>query len=74
MSDTIKEIIEIVINNGLGVASFLALLYFMYNSMSATNTCLKDIKDTLVLIQSNLIKLSERVSDIEYKLKDIKYE
>lgn len=69
MSEAIKDIVEIIINNGLGVASFLALLYFMYNSMNATNTCLRDIKDTLVLIQSNLIKLTERVTDVEEKIK-----
>ena len=34
-----EQIVNIVVQNGLGVGSFIALLYFM-------GTSLKDIKDT----------------------------
>ena len=64
-----ENLIEIIVNNGLGIASFIALIYFMNTSLKDMNVNMVNIKDTLVLIQSNLIKLSERVSDIEEKVK-----
>lgn len=64
-----QDIVQIIVNNGLGVASFIALVYFMNTSLKDMNTNMVAIKDTLVLIQTNLIKLSERVSDVEEKIK-----
>lgn len=64
-----QDIVQIIVNNGLGVASFIALIYFMNTSLKDMNNNMVAIKDTLVLIQTNLIKLSERVSDVEEKIK-----
>lgn len=64
-----NEIIQVIVNNGLGVASFIALIYFINTTLKDMNTNLVVIKDTLVLVQTNLIQLSERVSDIEDKIK-----
>lgn len=64
-----QDFVQIIVNNGLGVASFIALIYFMNTSLKDMNTNMVAIKDTLVLIQTNLIKLSERVSDVEEKIK-----
>ena len=64
-----ENILQIIVNNGLGVASFIALIYFMNTSLKEMNENMVGIKDTLVLIQTNLIKLSERVSDVEDKMK-----
>ena len=64
-----QDFVQIIVNNGLGVASFIALIYFMSTSLKDMNTNMVAIKDTLVLIQTNLIKLSERVSDVEEKIK-----
>ena len=65
-----EDMIQVVVNNGLGVGSFLALLYFINTTLKDMNTNLNSIKDTLVLIQTNLIRLSERVSDVEDKIKE----
>ena len=65
-----QDLIQVVVNNGLGVASFIALIYFINTTLKDMNVNLIGIKDTLVLIQTNLIKLSERVSDVEDKLKE----
>lgn len=64
-----QDLIQVVVNNGLGVASFMALIYFINTTLKDMNVNLINIKDTLVLIQTNLIKLSERVSDVEEKIK-----
>lgn len=64
-----QDLIQVIVNNGLGVASFIALIYFINTTLKDMNVNLVNIKDTLVLIQTNLIKLSERVSDVEEKIK-----
>lgn len=64
------ELINVIINNGLGVASFIALLYFINTTLKDTNATLVTMKDTLVTIQTNLIKITERVQDIENKIKE----
>ena len=64
-----QDLIQVIVNNGLGVASFMALIYFINTTLKDMNVNLINIKDTLVLIQTNLIKLSERVSDVEEKIK-----
>ena len=51
-----QDFVQIIVNNGLGVASFIALIYFMSTSLKDMNTNMVAIKDTLVLIQTNLIK------------------
>lgn len=65
-----EEIIQIIVNNGLGVASFIALIYFINTTLKDMNTNMTTIKDTLILVQTNLIKLSERITDIEEKIKE----
>ena len=64
-----QDLIQVIVNNGLGVASFIALIYFINTTLKDMNVNLVNIKDTLVLIQTNLIKLSERISDVEEKIK-----
>jgi hypothetical protein len=65
-----EEFIQVIVNNGLGVASFIALIYFINTTLKDMNSNLTTIKDTLILVQTNLIKLSERVSDVEEKIKE----
>ena len=62
-----EEFIQICVNNGLGIASFIALIYFMKVSISKTNDTLTEINKTLITIQTSLLNLSERVSDLEEK-------
>ena len=64
-----EQIINVIVNNGLGVASFLALLIFMYKYMNKMETTLTKISETLTLIQTNLMSLSNRVDEIEDKVK-----
>lgn len=53
-----EEIINVCINNGLGVASFIALIIFIFKYQSKAN-------DTLDNISKTLIELSERISKLE---------
>lgn len=61
------DIIDVVIQSGLGVASFLALMFFMYIIMKDITKSLNDISNTLIQIQLNLSQLNERVDKIEEK-------
>ena len=60
-----EQFIQVCVNNGLGVASFIALLYFMKVSLAKNNDTLEEINKTLLTIQTNMINLTERVSDLE---------
>ena len=60
-----KDIINIAVNNGLGICSFIALLYFIYKYIGELNSTLKKINDSMIEIQVALVKLTERVTDIE---------
>jgi len=62
-----KDIINIAVNNGLGICSFIALLYFIYKYIGELNSTLKKINESMIEIQVALVKLTERVSDIEKK-------
>lgn len=65
-----KEIIDIVVQNGLGVASFVALIYFMKTSLTDIKETNEDIAKTLTLVQSNLSSLEARISQIERNSND----
>ncbi len=60
-----KEIVDVIVQNGLGVASFIALIYFMSTSLKDIKDTTEKISDTLILIQNNLVNLENRVTQIE---------
>ena len=64
-----QDIINIVMNNGIGVASFMGLLYFVNNYISKMNDTLMQVSLTLNSIKDSLITLSSRVDEIEEKIK-----
>lgn len=60
-----EQIINVVVQNGLGVASFIALIWFMNTSLKDMNKTMSDISATLIQIQLNLSQLNNRVDDLE---------
>lgn len=64
-----EQIVEVLMNNGIGFASFIALIYFMSTSLKDIKSSNQEISKTLVAIQSALTSLTERVDDIEQKIK-----
>lgn len=70
-----QELINVAVNNGLGICSFIALLYFIFTINKQNNDNQKDLNETLnkindsmVEVQVALVKLTERVSDVEMKV------
>lgn len=64
-----EEIVNVLMNNGIGFASFLALIYFMSTSLKDIKASNQEISKTLIAIQTALTSLTERVNDIESKMK-----
>lgn len=64
-----EDFITVVVNNGVGIGSFLALLYFVNTYISKMNDTIHDISLTLTTIKDSLLTLSARVDEIEDKLK-----
>lgn len=56
-----EEIVNIITNNGIGVA---CVLYFMYFN----STTLKSMTDTMNEVKQSLILFNERLQNIEEKL------
>lgn len=65
-----KEIIDIIVQNGIGVGSFIALLLYIFNDKKESNTIMTKVSDTLIGINISLATLTDRVDKIEEKIKD----
>lgn len=56
-----EQLIDIIVNNGIGVA---CILYFMYFN----STSLKAMTETMNEVKQSLILFNERLENIEQKL------
>ena len=63
-----EQIVNMIVENGVGVASFIALLYFMSTSLKDIKDTTEEISKTLLLIQNNLTSLQARVETIENRV------
>lgn len=62
-----EEFVNIITQNGIGVACVLFMIYFINTTLSNNNKILDEIQKTLVEINVNLISLSNRVDKLEEK-------
>ena len=67
-----EELMNIIVQNGIGVGSFIALLYFMDISLKDIKSNTEEITKTLILIQGNLNSLTQRVEIMENKVNETK--
>ena len=63
-----EEIMKLVVDNGLGIGSFIALLLFIFKYQDKSNEFLKKMSDTMVQMQINLATMTDRIDKIEDKL------
>lgn len=70
-----NNIIQVAVNNGLGIASFVALLYFIFKidtqntqNQKDLNNTLKEINKSMLEQQVALIKISDRLQEVENKI------
>ena len=64
-----EELIKVIVDNGLGIGSFLALLYFIFTYVKSLNETMTKITNTLIQIQINLATMTDRIDKIEEKIK-----
>lgn len=64
-----EELIKLVVDNGLGIGSFLALLYFIFTYVKSLNETMTKITNTLIQIEINLATMTDRIDKIEEKIK-----
>lgn len=67
-----EQLFNLVVQNGIGVGSFIALLYFMDISLKDIKSNTEEITKTLILIQGNLTSLTQRVEIMENKVNETK--
>lgn len=70
-----NDIVNVAVNNGLGIASFISLLYFIMNinkqnnqNQKELNETLKAINGSMLEIQIAMVKLTERLQEVENKI------
>lgn len=62
-----EDIINVLINNGLGFASFVALIYFYIYIMKDIKSTNEEILKTLVTMQTALNLMNNRIERLENK-------
>ena len=65
-----ENFINLLVQNGIGVGSFIALIIFIFNDKKESNEVLSKVSDTLTGINISLATLTDRVDKIEEKIKD----
>ena len=63
-----EELIKVCIDNGLGIASFLFLMLFIFKYQEKNNDLMKKISDTMVQMQINMATMTDRIDKIEEKI------
>ena len=63
-----EEIFKLVVDNGLGIGSFIALLYFIFNYVKELNDTMTKISNTMIQMQINMATMADRIDKIEEKI------
>lgn len=63
-----EELIKVCVDNGLGIASFIALLYFIFTYVRTLNETMTKISNTMIQMQINMEKMTDRIDKIEEKI------
>lgn len=60
-----EEIVKLVVDNGIGVACVVFLIYFINSTMKDNNKILDQIQQTLVAIKTTLDLQNTRIEKLE---------
>ena len=63
-----EEMFKLVVDNGLGIGSFIALLYFIFTYVKSLNETMTRISNTMIQMQINMEKMTDRIDKIEEKI------
>lgn len=57
-----EQIINVVVQNGLGVASFVALIFYIFKYENKQNDILEKISSTLTSLTIRVDKIEEKIN------------
>lgn len=63
-----EEIFKLVVDNGLGIGSFIALIYFVFTYVKELNDTMTKISNTMIQMQISMATMTDRVDKIEEKI------
>ena len=63
-----EELFKIIVDNGLGIGSFIALLYFIFTYVKSLNDTMTRISNAMIQMQINMEKMTDRIDKIEEKI------
>lgn len=63
-----EELFKVIVDNGLGIGSFIALLYFIFTYVKSLNDTMTKISNTMIQMQINMEKMTDRIDKIEEKI------
>ena len=63
-----ENLMKVIVDNGLGIGSFIALLYFIFTYVKSLDETMHKITNTLMQIQINLATMTDRIDKIEEKV------
>ena len=63
-----EELIKVIVDNGLGLGSFVALLYFIFTYVKSLNETMTKISNTMIQMQINMATMTDRIDKIEDKI------
>ena len=64
-----EELFRLIVDNGLGIGSFIALLYFIFTYVKSLNDTMIKISNTMIQMQINMEKMTDRIDKIEEKMR-----
>lgn len=63
-----EELLKLIVDNGLGIGSFIALLYFIFTYVKELNETMTKISSTMIQMQISMEKMTDRIDKIEEKI------
>ena len=63
-----EEIVKIIAENGIGIGSFIFMVYFVLTYNKQTSAIMEKISNTLVQIQISMATMTYRIYKIEEKI------
>lgn len=63
-----EEMFKLIVDNGLGIGSFIALLFFIFTYVKELNETMIKISNTMIQMQINMEKMTDRIDKIEEKI------
>lgn len=67
-----EKLFEVIVNNGLGVASFAALVYFYFNYMTKMEKTLVDMSKTLITMSTTQEKIQGALMTLQNQVNELK--